>query len=47
MPADLMQVTHERPVDAIKRLWQQMSKYVEPRDGRPGIDFSSVTVLAP
>jgi hypothetical protein len=33
--------------DAITRLWQEMSKYVEPRDGRPGIDFSPVTVLAP
>jgi hypothetical protein len=33
--------------DAITRLWQEMSKYVEPRGGRPGIDFSPVIVLAP
>ena len=31
--------------DAITRLWQQMSRYVESRDGRPGIDFSPVNVL--
>lgn len=33
--------------NAITRLWQEMSKYVEPRDGRPGIDFSPVNVLMP
>jgi hypothetical protein len=31
--------------DAITRLWQEMSEYVEPRDGRPGIDLSPVIVL--
>ena len=31
--------------DAITRLWQEMSQYVETRDGRPGIDFSPVNVL--
>ena len=33
--------------DAITRLWQEMGKYVEARDGRPGIDFSPVIVLVP
>jgi hypothetical protein len=29
----------------ITRLWQEMSPYVEPRNGRPGIDISPVNIL--
>lgn len=32
--------------EAITRLWRQMSLYVEPLDGRQGIDFSHVNILA-
>lgn len=31
---------------AVKVIWQQLEKVCEPRDNRPGIDFSEVTVLA-
>lgn len=31
--------------DAITRLWQEMTQFVEVRDGRPGIDISPVKVL--
>lgn len=31
--------------DEITRLWSEMNRLVEDRDGRPGIDFSPVTVL--
>jgi hypothetical protein len=31
--------------DPITRLWQQMGRLVEPRDGHPGIDFSRVRIL--
>ena len=31
---------------AVKAIWQQLENACETRDGRPGIDFSAVTVIA-
>jgi hypothetical protein len=31
---------------AIQRLWDQMNALVEPRDGKPGLDFTRVEVIS-
>jgi hypothetical protein len=31
----------------IKGLWSEMGRLVEPRNGRPGIDFQQVSLLSP
>jgi hypothetical protein len=37
----------DAPPAAIQNIWADMNQLVEPRGGKPGIDFAAVSVVAP